>query len=380
MSSELKVGFIGAGGVNFGGAEGPWDHATRLERLGGVRVVAVADPDTQRAQKVLAARRSGPAGGMYAGAEVFADFREMLDRARPDVAFIGVPPDAHGTAGPPNDMEMACAAAGVHIFLEKPLAAWPPEEMAPVAEAMARAAADGLVVSVGYMFRYSGAIEAMQRILSETPGGVRAVIGRYDCAYSEIAKIEWWDLRFSGGPIVEQATHFVDLSRLLGGEADLASVTAVCIDPNGPAGELSDMPARADGTRGDEPVPAEFRTPRATAAAWRFESGAIGSLTHGVLLHRKKYDSELEVWADGLRMVLEDPYGACRLHVRRPHEEATETLRFAADDPYLTEDAAFLSAVRSGDASGVRSSYADAFRTYELTWAIRRAGEKHLPA
>ena len=45
------------------------------------------------------------------------------------------------------------------------------------------------------------------------------------------------------------------------------------------------------------------------------------------------------------------------------------------DDPYLSEDAAFLSAVRSGDASCVRSSYADAFRTYELTWAIRRAGE-----
>ena len=39
MSGELRIAFIGAGGVNFGGAEGPWDHASRLEQVGGVVVV-----------------------------------------------------------------------------------------------------------------------------------------------------------------------------------------------------------------------------------------------------------------------------------------------------------------------------------------------------
>ena len=39
MSSPvLRVGFVGAGAVNFGGPEGPWDHATRLEKIGGVEV------------------------------------------------------------------------------------------------------------------------------------------------------------------------------------------------------------------------------------------------------------------------------------------------------------------------------------------------------
>ena len=376
MPENLKIGFIGAGGVNFGGAEGPWDHASRLEKIGHLTVVGVADPDTERAEKALAAREAGSAAKMYAKAKVFSDYREMLEQARPDAVFIGVPPDAHARCEPPKDMEIACAEAGAHVFLEKPLAAWPPEEMAGVAEAMATAAERGLILSVGYMFRYSRAVETMRQILGESPGGVRAVLARYDCAYSLIAKVEWWDVRLSGGPIVEQATHFCDLARYLAGDADLSTVSAVQIGPDEPAGTLSDMPAGRDGRPADAGVPMQFRTARATAAVWRFENGAVGSLTHGVLLHGQKYESELEVWADGLRMVLQDPYGLCRLHVRRPHAERTETIDFAGDDPYLSEDEAFIEAIRGGDASGIRSPYADAIKTYQLTWAIRRAAEK----
>lgn len=50
----LQIGFVGAGAVNFGGGEGPWDHASQLEKIGGIRVVGIADPDTARAHKALA--------------------------------------------------------------------------------------------------------------------------------------------------------------------------------------------------------------------------------------------------------------------------------------------------------------------------------------
>jgi len=135
------------------------------------------------------------------------------------------------------------------------------------------------------------------------------------------------------------------------------------------------MPRLGNGRKVDEPVPPEDRAPRCTAAVWRLESGAVASLTHGALLHRKKYESELEVWGDGLRMVLSDPYGACRLQIRRPHDEQTESADFADDDPYLTEDRVFIESVRNGDASAIRSPYADAMKTYELTWSIRRAAD-----
>ncbi|HIJ74555.1 MAG TPA: Gfo/Idh/MocA family oxidoreductase, partial [Candidatus Hydrogenedentes bacterium] len=109
MRDELKIGFIGAGDVNFGGGEGPWDHASRLERLGGVRVVGVADPDTGRAKAQLA-KREGP---MYRDARVYADHRTMLAEAKPDAVWIGVPPNAHGTAEVGKDIELAYVRAGV---------------------------------------------------------------------------------------------------------------------------------------------------------------------------------------------------------------------------------------------------------------------------
>jgi len=371
----VRVAFIGAGGVNFGGAEGPWDHASRLERIGGVTVVGAADLEVARAQRVLAERLAGPAAGMYAQAKAFADLGQMLAEARPHAVFVGLPPECHGLTSPPGDDELACAAAGVHIFLEKPLGSMPPERLAPVADALDEAAGQGLIVSVGYMLRYGRAIDKMRQLIAEAPLGVRAVIARYNCAYSEIPKPAWWDTRLSGGPIIEQATHFCDLARYLAGDVDLSSVRGVEIPATSPLGELVEMPAGPDGGPMEGPVPAAHRMARATAAVWRFESGAIGSLTHGVLLHRKKYAAELEVWGDGLAMVLADPYGDCRLHVRHPHTEKIETFDFAEDDTYLAEDQAFIQAVRTDDASLIRSPYADAVKTYELTWAIRRAAQ-----
>ena len=39
MSNEmLRLGFVGAGAANFGSLKGPWDHATRIEKIGGVQV------------------------------------------------------------------------------------------------------------------------------------------------------------------------------------------------------------------------------------------------------------------------------------------------------------------------------------------------------
>jgi predicted dehydrogenase len=342
MGSELRVAFIGAGDVNFGGGEGPWDHASRLERIEGIRLVGVADPDTDNAARRLEAR-SGP---MYEGVRVFGDYRRMLEAVGPDAVWIGVPPHVHGTLEEGHDIEARCAEAGVHLFVEKPLSASRPEKVRALSDALLRS---GVLVSVGYMFRYSRAVSRMKEIIADAPGPPRAFLARYACAYSGIRKTMWWDSRTSGGPIVEQATHFADLARYLMGEPALESVRAVQIPATDPAGALTDMPRREDGTTYEDPVPPEFRAPRATAALWQFESGAVGSLTHGVLLHGKAYHSEIEVWGDGLRLALHDPYGVCRLEVRRPGGEATTVEDLGGDDPYLAEDRAFIEAIRSGN-------------------------------
>ena len=83
--------FVGAGGVNFGGHIGPWDHSRRLERLGGVQVVAIADPDLPKAHKVLASKLSGEHAGVYQDCVVVASYLDAIKAAKPTVAFIGMP-------------------------------------------------------------------------------------------------------------------------------------------------------------------------------------------------------------------------------------------------------------------------------------------------
>lgn len=46
------------------------------------------------------------------------------------------------------------------------------------------------------------------------------------------------------------------------------------------------------------------------------------------------------------------------------------------DDPFETELAAMIDAIDTHCSTGILSSFSDALQTYELTWAIRRAGEK----
>ena len=44
----------------------------------------------------------------------------------------------------------------------------------------------------------------------------------------------------------------------------------------------------------------------------------MGSLVHGAVLQGRRYEARLEIWADGLRMTLEDPYtDGCTLTIRR---------------------------------------------------------------
>ena len=68
-----------------------------------------------------------------------------------------------------------------------------------------------------------------------------SIVGRYSCPYNNIAKPQWWDTQKSGGCIVEQATHFVDLMRYLsGGDIIQGSIQAVAV---GPDMALKEMPA-----------------------------------------------------------------------------------------------------------------------------------------
>lgn len=62
---------------------------------------------------------------------------------------------------------------------------------------------------------------------------------------------------------VEQATHFVDLSRYFGGDAVLESVQAHSLESFEEAGQLEKIPID------EESIPANDRVPRVTSATWK---------------------------------------------------------------------------------------------------------------
>ena len=62
----------------------------------------------------------------------------------------------HGSPTPPHDMELQLLNAGIHVFVEKPVSLLPPAQFLPYVEAVEQARKKkGLVLSVGYMFRYT---------------------------------------------------------------------------------------------------------------------------------------------------------------------------------------------------------------------------------
>lgn len=55
-------------------------------------------------------------------------------------------------------------------------------------------------------------------------------------------------------------------------------------------------------------IPPESRVPRYTSASWKYESGAVGSLSHSIALHSNTYDTQLVIICDGHIIKLADLY------------------------------------------------------------------------
>lgn len=223
------------------------------------------------------------------------------------------------------------------------------------------------------LFRYHSAVEKMKQLILNHGGKVMALNGKYSNVFKPDKALNpfWWNKDLSGGPIVEQATHLLDLARYVAGEVDLDSVQTTTLQhqDSGGAGVLSHGP--------DVHIPEAQKIPRVTATQWRFKDGGVGSFMHTTCLYGKKYEVGFEVYMDGLRMTLEDPYlETCRLNVRDSKSDEDTVFEFGDCDPYMEEIAAFIDAVRTGNKSGIRSPYQDASKTYEFTRRINSAEKR----
>ncbi len=191
---RLRTAILGCGGFAH-------RHAANLAGLADkFELVAFCDRHPERAQAFSDQYTTGCAA-------IFTDHHDLFERADLDLCVICLPPYGHG-----DEVEVA-AARGVHLLLEKPIAltadhAW---RMVEAAEAA------GIKTQVGFMFRFGAAIERLKELVaSGAAGPVGLMSARYFC---NALHAPWWrDRARSGGQLVEQVIHTVDLMRYVMGE------------------------------------------------------------------------------------------------------------------------------------------------------------------
>jgi myo-inositol 2-dehydrogenase / D-chiro-inositol 1-dehydrogenase len=318
--SECRIGFVGAGGV-------AQRHARMLTEMPDAAVVAVTDP------------APGPAT-LFAdtfGARQVGDLQDLLSEDLHAV-YVCVPPFAHGP------IEETVAAAGLPMFVEKPLGL-DTAATDRVAAAITRA---GVTTSVGHHWRYARTVRDAAGLLDGR--AVRLVVGAW---LDKVPPVAWWPRRAgSGGQVVEQAVHVLDLARTLVGEVD-----EVCAMADGVPPACADGDADVDG---------------ATGAVLRFADGAVGTLATTCLLHRK-HRAGLEVYADGLALTLTEN----GMWSQRGDGEP-EWRQADPDEAKRAADRAFVDAVLGHDGAPL-VTYAEARRTHRLACAIADSAATRRP-
>jgi len=317
---SVRVGFIGTGGIANA-------HLKGLSQISEVELTGLCDVDQARADQAVRTY----------GGKAYTDYQQMLDAEKPDAVYICVPPHAH------VGQEEELVARGIPFFVEKPIANTL-EKAQAIAEAVERA---NLITSVGYHWRYMDYTRlARERLEGKTIG---MALGYW---MGGMPGVFWWRRKeLSGGQMVEQTTHIVDLARYLCG--DIVEVYA------------------AMNTRALSDVENFTATDVGTMTV-RFANGAVGTISNTCLLKGFGYTVGLHVVTP--EVIVEVDGGQFRA-IQAGREEIVR----GGNNAYLEEDQAFLRAVQTGDDSAIRSPYRDAVKTLAVTLAANQSAETGEP-
>ena len=185
--SRLRIALLGCGGIAA-------RHVAAMRALGDrMELVACCGRDIERTRAFAAEH----------GGDPFVDLEAMLDESKIDLLVATLPPYCRA-----GEIE-AAAERGIHLLVEKPIAL----DMAAADRMVARVEAAGVVAAIGFMYRFGDAVRRWREL---DTGAVGLYAGSYHC---NALHAHWWRKRaLSGGQILEQAIHQIDLIRHLVGE------------------------------------------------------------------------------------------------------------------------------------------------------------------
>ncbi len=317
----LQIGIVGTGWFGM-------MHAEKLAKLPGVKVTAFVATNQQKAD--LAARR-------FDGARGYESIHQMLDDRKLDAVYICVPPFAHG------EIEKALIERGIPFLVEKPIGV---DEQLP-SEILQGIQEKKLITSVGYHFRYMDGTDRAKELLRD-----RTALMALGYWMGSMPGVSWWrKMEGSGGQFVEQTTHIVDLLRYT-------------------VGEVSEVYA-AYGDRFMSSVEDGVTVPDVGTVTLKLVGGAVATISNTCAIPAGDR-AGLHIYTN--KGVLELTHGGLI------DTEAGRKTEYAnASDPYERENEAFLHALKTGDTSQIRSTYADAVLTHNVTIAANDSARTGLP-
>ncbi|MBO1514850.1 Gfo/Idh/MocA family protein [Metabacillus bambusae] len=316
--SKVKVGFVGVGGI-------AGVHLENVSKNSHAVIVAVCDIAEESAKKK----------GLQYNASAYTDLDEMLEKEILDAVFVCVPPFAHG------DIEEKIVKRGIHLLVEKPLGL----DLETVQKKAKIIKDSGVICGVGYCLRYLDTVAKAKEYLKDK--SIAMVRGHYITSF---VPTPWYrEMNKSGGQLVEQSTHILDLMRYLAGEID--NVYA-----NMSLQVLSDIP--------------NMDIPDVTSVNVTFKSGAVGHLDSSMI--QVDHRSGIEILGRDFRVLID---GADLSIVEK---DSTITYKSKVDF-YQEQDRVFIEAVMKGDPNLLLSNYEDGAKTLAATLASNKSNEIGLP-
>lgn len=328
MNRLLRTAILGCGGFAH-------RHAANLIGLPDeIELTAFCDHHDHNAREFSEKYTQGQA-------DIFTDHREMFEKADLDLALICLPPFAHS-----NEVELA-AGHGVHLLMEKPIAlssehAWRMVEAAESAH---------IKTQVGFMFRFGAAIERLKELLASGESGPAGLMSaRYFC---NSLHADWWRERSkSGGQLVEQVIHMVDLMRYLMGDP----VSVYSRQENLFHREVAD-----------------YTVEDVSATVFGFPGGGIGVIyaTNGAI--PGKWINDYRLVSQELTAEFTNANNAI-FHFTAETPVRTETIS-SEKNVYLAELQDLLTAIRSDGET--RTSMREGAKSLDMALAATRSAETH---
>ncbi len=315
----VRLAFVGCGSIQ-------QVHYRNLTTLDEIEFVGHCDTERDRAQEAAA---------QYGG-EAYTDYRVMFEEVKPHAVYVAVPPYAHG------DIEIEAARKGIHLFIEKPIALDCATAKA-VSEAVRKS---GVLCSVGYCFRYSDTtVRARKMLRGKTPS---LIMGLWS---SGLPEIWWWrQMDKSGGQIMVQTTHLIDMIRYLCG--DVAEVYAA-----GASGCMNQIK--------------DYDIHDSSVITMCMKTGATASIASSCVAGYNGHKF-LDIVTPESSFHLSDN----RLTVR---EDGKLSQYHPKKDMYFEESRSFIEAVRTGKRNRLRCTYSDALKTFKVTAAANESIQSGLP-